>query len=80
MRELPVPARITPGQPSLLVIIFMQRMVFVYPPSSLPLASQTVGVPHPRPSLSLVSADRSRCLLAHALTDSLSIGSASQTR
>ncbi len=80
MRELPVPARFTPGQPSLLVIIFMQRTVLVCPPPGLPLDSHTVGVPHPRPSLSLASADRSRSLLAHAPTASLSIGRAPQTR
>ena len=42
MRELPVPARFTPGQSSLLVIILTQRTVLVCPPPGSPLASHAV--------------------------------------
>ena len=80
MRDFFSPARRVPSQYSLLVTFLTERMVLVCPPLGFPLGSQTSVVHQRPPYLALVSAVRFRCLLAHALTDSISIGRAAQTR
>jgi hypothetical protein len=55
MRKLPVPARLTPVQSSLLVILLMQRTVLVYPAPKLSarLARRQAPSLFPRPVASL---------------------------
>jgi hypothetical protein len=80
MRELPVPARFTPGQPSLLVIIFMQRTVLVCPPLSSWLGWHADKSPLSLPGLSLPCHGPLFCLAPRVLTRSVTIGREPQTR
>ena len=80
MRELPVLARFTPLQSSLLVIILMQRTVLVCPPLTSGLGWQADKSPLSLPGLSLTCHGLLFCLAPRVRTRSVTIGREPQTR
>jgi hypothetical protein len=80
MREMPVPARLTPVQSPRLVILLMRRMVLVCPPLSSWLCGHTVSPQLPCLCLALSFDSLLFGLPPHALTASISIGRVPQTR
>ena len=80
MREMPVPARVTPVQSSLLVILFMQRTVHVCLPLSSGLAWHAYKSHLAFPGLSPAFDPLLFCLLRRVLTNSVTIGRERQTR
>ena len=80
MREMPVPARVTPVQSSLLVIILTQRTVLVCPPLSSWLGWHADKSQLSLPGLSLACGRLLFCLLTRVLTGSVTIGRVPQTR
>ena len=80
MREMPVLARVTPVQSSLLVIFLTQRTVLVCPPLRSRLCGHTVSPQLPFLCLALSFDSLLFGLPLYALTASISIGRVPQTR
>ena len=80
MREMPVPARVTPVQSSLLVILFMQRTVHVCLPLSSGLAWHAYKSHLAFPGLSFACIHLLLCLPTRVLTSSVTVGRERQTR
>ena len=80
MRAMSVPARFTPLQSSLLVILFMQRTALVCPSLSSWLSWHADKRPLSFPGLSLTCDCLFFCLPTRVLTDSVAIGRERQTR
>jgi hypothetical protein len=80
MMGMPVPARFTPSQSTLLVIILMQRSVLVCPVLSSRLGWHADKRPLSFPGLSLACGRLLFCLPTRVLTGSVTIGREPQTR
>jgi hypothetical protein len=80
MMGMPVPARLTPVQSSLLMIILMQRTVLVCPPLDSWLCGHADKSHRSFPGLSIACGCLLLCLPTRVLTSSVTIGRERQTR